>query len=141
MLKNIDKFVMFYDKIIENHKTLTFPTAFSNVYHDMMENVGVPLVFLFNGADNETVFGLMQARIKYLLHTTDGTKIRGHPVVVIYCNSIALEMWEARLRAAAEKLQFVITVVSKMRSKGRSDADIMDDLEVTQEFLDNLKVS
>ena len=104
MKKNLIQFVKFYFNITNPNTLETLVLAKENM-RDLLTDITVPLLFIFNGADNADTWKCMQEVIKETCGTNDGTKIREHPVVTIYCPAEDMIMEKERLIMEKERLE------------------------------------
>ena len=106
MEEKLRQFVTFYNKYL----SATAPTQMksrdgsnkvvSPALLNMISDVNTPLLFVFNGTDNVTVWNRMQVMITNICGTADGTMIHGHRVFTIFCLSHKLIEWQLAIHDA-----------------------------------------
>ena len=72
----------------------------SDELKEILTNVDYPLVFLFNNADNVSVWNRMQHWIRVICKTND-SKIHGKKVLTVFCKSNELINWESNMQKDA----------------------------------------
>ena len=119
----LGRFVKFYSNITNPDALEAIESDLSPEDKSLLGDTSVPLLFIFNGADNVTVW----SKMKELIKESPTERIRGHPVVTVFCPLEEMVFEKERLEMAEmmrQKDEEILRLEGLLKEKDNSEKDI-----------------